>query len=142
RHNPSSWPLPGRTPERKAPRSRSGPSSACGTARRSPSSISAPEVLAGSGKPAISVRAAGPEACRAELAPTRPRGRREGGPVEKRNRLKSGNLDLTDPELVVAPGSATGAPVLGPPAGVEVAPARSIAVAVPEVVVEVVPADS
>src|SRR2546428_13236791 len=52
------------------------------------------------------------------------------------------HLDLTDPELVVAEGAATGALVLSPPTGVEVAPAGSIAVAVPEVVVDVVPANT
>src|SRR5260370_5782698 len=65
-----------------------------------------------------------------------------GGLIRRIARIRRKQLDLTDPELVVAPRAASGALVLGPPAGVEVAPAGRIAVAVPEVVVDVVPADT
>src|SRR5947209_6066102 len=49
---------------------------------------------------------------------------------------------LPDPELVVAECAATGALVLGESTRVEFTPPGGVAVAVPEVVVEVVPADT
>src|SRR5207302_1010685 len=52
------------------------------------------------------------------------------------------DLDLTGPEFVVAEHPATGALVLAESTRVEFTPTGGIAVAVPEVVVEVVPADA